>query len=295
MAVIPLDVAARCPDGDIPLCRLEDGPRPPRRRPPWYLEVLIVVWLGWAYDQISNFAPLRENVAIGHGLDIIGLERVLRLDLEVPLDRWLSAHYSIGLWVSTYYDNAHFVVTFAVIGWLFWRHPEPYRSLRTSLVVVNLIGFVGFWLYPTAPPRLLPGYHIADVVAVTGAFGSSHSGDLADHANELAAMPSLHIAWAAWSALAVWRVLRPRRFALVVFAYPLATTLAVLATGNHYFLDVVAGIATLALADVGARLLGRLGCRLPLPGRLKRRRAKLRLRAVNRAQPNPPLSRPAPP
>lgn len=277
MAVSPVDLAPEPSDGDLRQNLLDEGLRPPKRRPPWYLEALIVIWLSWAYDLIANLAPIRQAAAVAHGRAIIGLEQGFHLDPERALDHWLSGHPTLGLWVSNYYDNAHFVVTFAIVGWLFWCHPGYYRRLRTSLVLINVIGFVVFWLYPTAPPRMLPGYGIADVVAATGAFGAWHGGDLARHANELAAMPSLHLAWALWSALAVWRVLRRYRWAPLVFAYPLATALTVLATGNHYLLDLVAGIATVGAAEFGAKRLGLLGARLPLPARLRRRRLRLRL------------------
>ncbi|MDQ6783359.1 MAG: phosphatase PAP2 family protein [Actinomycetota bacterium] len=274
MAATPVDLGQVSLREDIPPRLVDvDLDRAPRRSR-WYLEVLVIVWLVWAYDLIANLPPIRQVVAIDHGRSILNLEAVLHLDPETTLDHWLAAHHTIGLWVSTFYDNAHFVVTLAVVCWLWWRHPLHYRRMRTSLLLVNLLGFLIFWLYPTAPPRMLPGRHITDVVASTGAFGSWHSGKLAHHANELAAMPSLHMAWAAWSALAAWQVLRRHhRWAPLVWAYPVATALAVLATGNHYFLDVLAGIATLAVAVGVAMIIGRLARRVPLPRRLAGLRA----------------------
>ncbi|MDQ2728146.1 MAG: phosphatase PAP2 family protein [Actinomycetota bacterium] len=274
MAVSPVDLGQGSQDEVIaqPLVDVDLDRAPRRSR--WYLEALVIVWLMWAYDLIANLAHLRLAAAIADGRSILHLEAVLHIDPERTLDRWLTGHHTIGLWVATYYDNAHFVVTLAVIVWLWWRHPLRYRRLRTTLVLVNVIGFVVFWLYPTAPPRMLSGAHIGDVVAGTGAIGSWHSGQLAQHANELAAMPSLHMAWAAWSALAVWLVLRRHhRWALLVWAYPVATALAVLATGNHYLLDVVAGLATLVVAMGGAMLVGRWAQRIPVPARLARLRA----------------------
>jgi membrane-associated phospholipid phosphatase len=93
-------------------------------------------------------------------------------------------------------------------------------------------------------------HRYVDVVAATHAFGSWHSGTLATAANQLAAMPSLHMAWAVWSSLAFWRLFRGHRWAGLVWIYPAVTALAVMATGNHYLLDIVAGIATAALATL---------------------------------------------
>jgi PAP2 superfamily len=220
--------------------------RPARAR--WWAELLTIAWLAWMYDAITNLAPLRLHLALGNAWGVLHLEQSLHIDPELGLDRWLSAHHTLALIVSDYYDNAHFVVTLALLGWLWWRRADIYRPLRSTLVLVNVIGFLVFWLYPLAPPRMLTGYGFTDVVSFSHAFGSWHTGALASHANQLAAMPSLHIAWAAWCALVLWRLSERRFLRLAAVAYPLLTTLAVLATANHFMLDVLAGLLTLAVA-----------------------------------------------
>jgi hypothetical protein len=219
-------------------------------RPRWWPEVLVIIWLCWVYDAIANLAPLRRHQAYAHARSLLHLEGTLHLDPEAALNHWLAAHHTLSVWVSNYYDNAHFVVTLGVVGWLWWRHPNQYRPLRTSLVLINVIGLVVFWRDPTAPPRLVDPHRYVDVVAATHAFGSWHSGTLATAANQLAAMPSLHMAWAVWSSLAFWRVFRGNLWARLVWIYPAVTAAAVMATGNHYLLDVVAGVATAALATL---------------------------------------------
>ena len=99
-------------------------------------------------------------------------------------------------------------------------------------MLVNVLAFIVFWFYPVAPPRMLKGF--TDVVASTGAFGSWHTGALASQANQLAAMPSLHIAWAAWCTLALWRISTRRWVRVLAVLYPCMTALAVLSTGNHF-------------------------------------------------------------
>jgi len=220
------------------------------RRPRWWTEVLVIVWLCWVYDAINNLAPLRRAAAYAHARGVLHLEQSLHLDPEATLDHWLAAHHTLALWVSTYYDNAHFVVTLGVVGWLWWRHPTLYRPLRTSLVLTNVIGMAVFWLYPMAPPRLLDPQLYVDVVAATHAFGSWHAGTLATAANQLAAMPSLHIAWAVWSSLALWQIFGRTRWALLVWIYPCVTAVSVVATGNHWLLDVVGGLATIVASSL---------------------------------------------
>jgi hypothetical protein len=214
----------------------------------WWVEALVIVWLCWVYDAITNFAPLRLHAALSHAEGVLAAEHWLGIDPELSLDRWLAGHHTLGLLVSDYYDNAHFIVTLGLLGWLWVRRADLYRPLRNSLVLVNVIGFAIFWLYPVAPPRMLVGDGFSDIVASTHAFGSWHTGALASAANQLAAMPSLHMAWAAWCAVALWRLSTRPWVRGVAVLYPCMTALAVLATGNHYLLDVLAGIATLVVA-----------------------------------------------
>jgi hypothetical protein len=224
-----------------------EAERPRRSR--WWIELLVIAWLGWVYDAITNLAPLRMHAALSHARGILDLERSLHLDPELTLNRWLAAHHTLGLILSDYYDNAHFVVTIGLLGWLWYRRPDLYRPLRNSLVLINVIGFIVFWRYPVAPPRLLVGLGFSDVVASTHAFGSWHTGSLASDANQYAAMPSLHIAWAVWCTIGFWRAFPRRWVRLLAVCYPCLTALAVLSTGNHFLLDALAGLLT-GLASV---------------------------------------------
>ena len=222
----------------------------------WWIEALTVAWLCWVYDAITNLAPLRLHTALTHAQDILSVEQSLHIDPEHALDRWLAGHQTLGLLVSDYYDNAHFVVTLGLLGWLWWRRSDIYGLLRNSLVLANVIAFLVFWLFPVAPPRMLPGF--VDVVATTHAIGSWHTGALASAANQLAAMPSLHIAWAVWCTVVLWRIsTRPWVRALAVI-YPFVTAFAVLATGNHYVLDIIGGLVAITVSLLIVWLMGRL-------------------------------------
>lgn len=225
----------------------------PRTR--WWVEAIAVVWLLWVYDAITNLAPLRVHLALAHAQSILSLEQTLGIAPEHSLDRWLAAHQTLGLALSDYYDNAHFVVTLGLLGWLWWRRADIYRPLRTALVLANVIAFAVFWRYPVAPPRMLHGF--TDVVASTGAIGSWHTGSLASHANELAAMPSLHIAWAVWCTVVIWQLSRRVLVRAAGVIYPLMTAFAVLATGNHFVLDIAGGVAVIALALLISRAVYR--------------------------------------
>ncbi len=220
----------------------------------WWVEALTIAWLCWIYDAITNLAPLRLHTALAHAQEILSFEQSLHIDPERSLDRWLTGHHTLGLLVSDYYDNAHFVVTLGLLGYVWWRRADIYRPLRNSLVLANVLAFIVFWQFPVAPPRMLPGF--TDVVAATHAIGSWHTGALASQANQYAAMPSLHIAWAVWCTLVVWKISTRRWLRAVAVVYPFVTAFAVLSTGNHFVCDVLGGLATIALSVLIVRLLG---------------------------------------
>ena len=241
------------------------------RRSPWWIEVGVIVWLCWVYDAITNLAPLRLNLALSHARGILNLERSLHLDPELSLDRWLAGHHTLGLILSDYYDNAHFIVTLGLLGYLWWWRADIYRPLRNVLVLTNVLAFIVFWRFPVAPPRMLHGF--TDVVAASGAFGSWHTGALASQANQLAAMPSLHMAWTGWCVLAVWRMTSRRWVRAAALLYPCLTALAVLSTGNHFLLDILGGLLTLAVSALIVRIAtawGPLRSRVPSVTKLLR-------------------------
>jgi PAP2 superfamily len=228
---------------------------PVTRRSPLLIELAVIAFLGWIYDWLQNLAPVRVNQALRNGESILSFERRLHIAPERYLDNWLSHHHVLAYISSDFYDNAIFGVTLGLAAWIWWRRPDIYRPLRNELVLANLIGFTVFWLFPVAPPRMLPGF--TDIVEKVGGLGSWHN-TLISHADQLAAMPSMHLAWAVWCSLVVWRLASEgpwRRAALIVgIAYPLSTAWVVIATANHYLMDVLAGTAVTAVAVVVVEL-----------------------------------------
>jgi hypothetical protein len=224
------------------------------KRPRWWGELLVIAWLAWAYDAINNLAPVREELALAHGRAILNFEQSLHIAPELTLNRWLAAHDTLASILSYYYDNAHFIVTFGLLGWLWFKRADIYRPLRSTLVAINVLGLLVFWRYPVAPPRMLVANGFTDIVATSHTFGSWHTGSLATDANQFAAMPSLHIAWAVWCTLVLWRLSSRVLVRVLALVYPCVTAFAVLATGNHYVLDLLGGFLTFALALALVRL-----------------------------------------
>jgi hypothetical protein len=213
------------------------------RRAPWWSQVILILGLYWVYDAVNNLAATRQLTALADGRSLLKLENWLQINHEHALNAWATGHHYVGLFLADYYDVMHLTLTFVLICVLWWARPDLYRELRIPLVLTNLVGFVVFWVYPVAPPRMLPGF--VDTVAVTHAIGSWHTGTLAQAANEFAAMPSLHVAWALWCYVAIRRAWPDNRWATVAAAVHVAlTAVCVIATANHYMLDALAGALT---------------------------------------------------
>ena len=182
---------------------------------------------------------------------MLAIERWLHLDLELAGNRWLIGHHTLLLIASWWYQLAHLTVTLAVLGWCYLRRPDAYRGARNALVLTNVVGLVVFFVYPVMPPRLLPGAGYVDAVAAAG-FGSSHTGPVP--ADQYAAMPSLHLAWAVWTASVGMLLLARHRVRVLWLLYPVITATAVVVTANHYVLDVLAGVAVAVVALLASRV-----------------------------------------
>jgi hypothetical protein len=181
-----------------------------------------------------------------------------------------------------------------VLVWLHRVHPARYVRARRVLGLATMAALLGFWLLPTAPPRLLPGEGFVDTMAAWSRLGwwgaaASAPRGLADLSNQYAAVPSLHVGWALWCAWQISSATRRRSVKALAWGYPLLTVLVVVGTANHYVLDAVAGAAVIAVAALLLKLPD--GARLPgallLPVRSRRGAVALgalvaRLRALAR-------------
>jgi hypothetical protein len=144
------------------------------------------------------------------------------------------------------------VLAAALVG-LYAMRPTAYARLRNALLASGAIGMFFYAFYPTAPPRLTDlGY--ADTVATGGFDAQARPVGLA---NELAAIPSFHIAWLVVIAVVVYRATSSRVVRALCLAMPLLMSYAVVATGNHWVLDIPAGVVLglvgLLVADQLAR------------------------------------------
>jgi hypothetical protein len=228
------------------------GARPDPAGARRFYDVVVVIWMAWVFDAVNNLGPVRQRLAEHDGARVLDVERSLHLAPELALNTWLAAHHLLSEIVVFWYVNVHGAVTFAVFGWLWWRRPSLLPPLRAALLVTTPVALAAFWTLPVAPPRMLTSAGYVDLVAAVHHVPVWQGGAVALDANQLAALPSLHIAWAVWAAVALWRVTSRGWLRCLAVVYPLVTLFAVMATGNHYLADGLLGAAIATLGVVGA-------------------------------------------
>jgi PAP2 superfamily len=211
-------------------------------RLPAAAEVAIIGAGYGAYSLVRLAIRAGHRVAVTHSAELWRTERRLHISVEPYLNHLLAAHVVLAEAAGYYYGLLHFLVTALVLAWLYLRRPAAFGRLRSALVLATAVANVVFWAWPAAPPRLsLPG--MTDILAVHDILGAASPRGPDGLVNLYAAMPSLHVAWAAWCAVAI-ATTTSARWRHLAWLYPAATTFVVLASANHFVLDAVGGLAT---------------------------------------------------
>lgn len=188
-------------------------------------------------------------------------EHDLLLPSEASVQHLVLPHPLIVQAINLYYAAMHFPMMFVFLIWMFVRHRDAYRPVRTVLAWTTLCCLL-VQLMPVAPPRMLPGIVDTAVVYDQSVYGAG--GFVAD---QLSAMPSVHVAWAVLVGWYAWRI-GGSRWRYLGPAHAVVTVFVVVASGNHWWLDGVVAVSLLALCAWGVH-----GGRLALHAALARRSA----------------------
>ncbi|MFH9858462.1 phosphatase PAP2 family protein [Streptomyces sp. NPDC017202] len=229
----------------------------------WWTELPLLVLVYACYSAGRLLARGDVDSAVDHGLAILRIEKVLHINAEHPLNRLFRTEAWIGVPADFWYASLHYLVTPVVLVWLFRSRTVHYRAARTWLMTSTFIGLIGFTLLPTCPPRLLSaGHGFVDTMAQYSSYGwwggeASAPRGLGGMTNQYAAMPSLHVGWALWCGVMLWRHGGTRAAKTAGVVYPLVTTIVVMGTANHYFLDAAAGAAVMGAGLLLAPLVMR--------------------------------------
>ncbi|GAA5194754.1 hypothetical protein GCM10023322_59930 [Rugosimonospora acidiphila] len=223
---------------------------PSAHRPPIWRELIVFLAIFAVYSVVASLDwDSRRAAADRHGRQIYSLERLLHLDIEPALNNWLTPHHLLRIAFNYEYAATYILSALALLVWLYVRRPATYRWARNSFVVLNALALICFGLYPAAPPRLLSNLGFVDTVRSGHTWGSWGS-SLVGHANQLAAMPSLHIAWAVWVTVVLAAIIGAHWVQVLSTFHVLLTALVILATANHYLLDAIGGCLLVWLAMV---------------------------------------------
>ncbi|MFF2851463.1 bifunctional glycosyltransferase 87/phosphatase PAP2 family protein [Streptomyces sp. NPDC058001] len=216
-------------------------------RPNLLLELLLIRVGYSAYSQVRIAAAGGRPAAERHGEQIHSIEKFLFIDIEYGINHavvkvpWLESFFNF------YYTSFHFFVPLTVLGFLYMRRPVDFRWARTALGFATVLALLGFWLYPLAPPRLMPDLGFIDTVHGVQDFSQPDYGTLTSVTNQYAAMPSLHFGWSLWCGVVVVILARRWWMKALGLLHPLLTVSAIVATGNHWILDAVGGAVVVAL------------------------------------------------
>ena len=222
-----------------------------RRLPRGWAHLLLQIgfWIGFyfVYQAARGLAD-REGVAtaFANGEWIIEFQRSLHSMIELTLQRVVEGSGFLIQATSITYWLSQFAVVGLALTWVYLKHHQRFYAFRNTLILGNLIGLLGYVLLPTAPPRMFPEAGFTDTLAAHSTVNHS-STFVAFSSNPYAAMPSLHAMDALIVGIVMFGVVRSRVVKALWLAWPAWVGFCVISTGNHYWLDVVAGFA-LALA-----------------------------------------------
>ncbi|HWQ24749.1 MAG TPA: phosphatase PAP2 family protein [Gaiellaceae bacterium] len=208
-----------------------------------HLAFQLLIWVGFyaAYQVARGAADRSVYDAFRNGELVVRTERHLGTLFEPTLQRVVDASSLLVALTSYTYWLSQFAVVGLTLLWVYFRRHERFAGFRNWLIVANLAGLVGYVLVPTAPPRMLPEWGFIDTLAQYSSINHD-SGLIAWGSNPYAAMPSLHAMDAFIVGVVMFSLVRSRLAKALWLAWPAWVAFAVMSTGNHYWLDVAAGI-----------------------------------------------------
>jgi membrane-associated phospholipid phosphatase len=224
--------------------------------------VQLCIWFGFYFSylavrHLTDRDPAKAKV---NGLRVISLEWHLTHHLfELTVQRIADSSSTLLTATAWTYWNSEFTVIGLTLLWVYLRRHQAFSRFRNTILLANAIGLVGFWLMPTAPPWMFP--HQGFIAGV------NHSSALLQRfGNSYAAMPSLHAADALIVAFFLVTTCRTIWAKALWVLWPLWVWFSVVATANHYVLDVLAGIGVAVASLVATTWLPRLFVRFRAAG-----------------------------
>lgn len=226
----------------------------------WWVELLAILGYYLVYSAIRNANEGGTLHAFNDARHVISIEHHLGIFHEATLQRWALHFKPLIITANYFYGSLHFVVTIFAGILLYRTFSDDYPRFRNALAITTAVALVGFVTFPLMPPRLLPShYGFIDTLAKYPTIWSFNSGAASKISNQYAAMPSVHIAWATWCAVALVPRVKKTWAKVLAFCYPFFTLTVIVITGNHYVLDAVGGLVIFAIGWWASGVVTRAG------------------------------------
>ena len=193
----------------------------------------------------------------GDAMKIIDLERTLHVFVEPSINAWAQNKHWLMDVADWTYLNGHFLITFLALVWIYTRRNDSFYFVRNMFMISMALALVGYSLFPTAPPRLMPEWGFTDSISqfLLGSTQHIDNGPGSAFLNGYAAVPSMHVCFAVMLGWSMSRLVKRKAAMVAWWLYPLLVTFVVVATANHYLIDVFLGAVTAGLSAVLAKRL----------------------------------------
>ena len=199
--------------------------------------LILSVCLGF-YMLVRKFAADEFFDAYNNAQTVIQIQEQIGLPSEKEFQRLFSQRRTLIKVSNIYYMYAHWIVTPVFLAAAFKWDKRTFYLTRNMLAIMTMIGAVIHLAFPLAPPRMLPGFLDYGMIVGPSPYGVSVS----EFANQIAAMPSLHVGWALIVSLGASKL---HKVSLLHF---LITTTVVILTGNHFWLDAIVAVILFIIA-----------------------------------------------
>lgn len=210
----------------------------------FFLQVALLGSFTFVYALTGFYGRREVAAAVANARDVLHLERTIGISWEHGLQGWALRGPHLLQDIANYtYFNCQFTVSILFLLWAYWRRNAHFARIRDALLAANYVSVVVLFLYPLAPPRLLPGSGFVDTLNANAV--NFKSGFVSALNNPYSAMPSLHVSYAIVIGVAGLVLTRPWWARLLWALYPGLVVYSVVATGNHFVLDVLGGAAAL--------------------------------------------------
>jgi hypothetical protein len=213
-------------------------------------QILLFCGAYWLYRLVRGQVWDQSAAAFAHARDIVSLEKSLHVFVEPSVQKWAIGTGFINDVGSWMYLNTHFVVTTCTLAFIYLFRNEHFYFVRNMFMVAMGLALVGYIIYPTAPPRMLPEFGFVDSVSdFTGVSSDSNVNALF---NPYAAVPSMHVGFALMLAYPMIRMAKYKATRIAWGLYAPVVTCVVVLTANHWVFDAATGALVALVSGLAA-------------------------------------------